>query len=303
MKKYYHIYSDGATGNGLFESTADFIAAMNRLAICAAYCDVEIIAFVFEDTHVHFVVCCTEENCAIFKRLFKKLTLTYISITRPREERLATMDFSVYELNQNEDETLYDVLKHEIAYCVIQPTKDGKRVMPYDYLWGTGSMYFRSKGIPSIWRITRQGEEKPITQVKDYNKWKRAKIFRTTLDIPEHWYVCNGIILPENYVSVEKAEEILGSPNAYRALMARKIDDKVIKRMSRARGISLENKEMRLACIELCKEIFHEKSVKNLDAEQRLIIARRLRQKYVSTYKQIATTVHLPLIEIIRNLK
>ncbi|MDO5320877.1 MAG: hypothetical protein Q4F39_00635 [Bacteroidia bacterium] len=56
MKKYYHIYSDGATGNGLFESTADFIAAMNRIAICAATCGIEILAFVFEDTHVHFII-------------------------------------------------------------------------------------------------------------------------------------------------------------------------------------------------------------------------------------------------------
>ncbi|MDO5321403.1 MAG: hypothetical protein Q4F39_03355 [Bacteroidia bacterium] len=194
-------------------------------------------------------------------------------------------------------------MKYEIAYCVIQPTKDGKKVMPYDYLWGTGSMYFRSNGIPSIWRTTKQGEIKPLYQVKDFNKWKRGKLFRTTLDIPEDWYVCNGIILPENYVAVKKAEEILGSPNAYRALMARKIDDKVVNRMAKARGISLENKEMRIACMELCEEIFHEKSVKNLNSEQRIIIARRLRQKYVSTYKQIATTVHLPLIEIIRNMQ
>ena len=31
------------------------------------------------------------------------------------------------------------------AYTVIQPTKDGKNVMPYDYPYGTGSMYFRPR--------------------------------------------------------------------------------------------------------------------------------------------------------------
>ena len=51
----------------LFLSKSDFVAALNRLAVCAArFPGVAVVAFTFEDTHVHFLLYCLEEDGKAF---------------------------------------------------------------------------------------------------------------------------------------------------------------------------------------------------------------------------------------------
>lgn len=66
-KKYYHFYSDGKRAAELFLSKSDFVAVLNRLAVCALrFPNVMVVAFTFEDTHVHFLLYCLEEEGKLF---------------------------------------------------------------------------------------------------------------------------------------------------------------------------------------------------------------------------------------------
>jgi len=299
MKKYYHLYSDGEKGVGFCESTQDFMAAMNRIAICQNKTGVVILAFAIEDTHVHFILLCTYEQCVCFERLFNKLSMMYLAYSRD-EKPTVNLKFDVVEIEPEPGQGIEGMLCREIAYCIIQPTKDGKKEMPYDYLWSTGSMYFRREGTLPIWSISKNGEIGEMKTIGEISAWARTKLLHSTLPVPGFWTICHGLILPNNYVDVKAVERIFGSHNSFRYYMSRSKDEEVLRRMAKAKGVGLEDIEMRSATKELCKELFNKSSVRLLNVHQRLEIGRRLRNRYLCSLNQLSRIVHVPLVELSR---
>ena len=51
---YYHVCTDGAAISWMFQDEQDFIAGINRIAICHLKTCVSVIAYVLMDNHVHF---------------------------------------------------------------------------------------------------------------------------------------------------------------------------------------------------------------------------------------------------------
>lgn len=299
MKKYWHLYSDGTKGVGFCESAQDFIDAMNRIAICQHTAGVTVLAFSIEDTHVHFILHCAYEQCVRFEKLFNKLSMMHLAYSRS-EPVTTDLLFSAVEIENGPDSSLEDTLRRELAYCIIQPTKDGKKEMPYDYLWGTGSMYFRREGSLPVWRIDKNGDIGEMKTIGDLSEWARRKLLHSTIQVPDFWRICRGLILPDNYVDVRTVEKIFGTHNAFRFFMSRSKDESVVTRMSRAKGASLEDIEMRSATKDMCRELFKTNSVRLLNVEQRLKIGRLLRSKYLCSLEQLSRVIHVPLVELQR---
>lgn len=298
MRKYYHFYSDGKLAAELFLTKTDYVAALNRLAICAVtFRDVVVVAFTFEDTHVHMLLYCTEEKGRLFCAMFKKLTMMYISRTRNGKPAGLLIKF---ETEPIEDP---DRLKRLGTYVVVQPTKDGKGVMPYDYPWGSAPLYFRGEKSVWPWRVDRNGDVQSPVSVGILSFKEKRKYFKTAASLPEEWLVCNGIILPSNYVDIKRFESIYGSHNAYRVFLAKAGGLDNNQKVEMARGVSLSDYEMREACRTVCREIYGVVGVRSLNALQRLEVARRLRFRYVVSVKQLARIVHVPADELERFLE
>ena len=294
-RKYYHFYSDGKLSAELFLTKTDFVAALNRLAACAARVPgVIIVAFTLEDTHVHFLLFCTESDGKAFCDLFKRLTMIYISRTRGGKP----VDLHIhFELEGLEDETYR---KNVAAYVVIQPTKDGKGIMPYDYPWSSAPLYFRGDKVIPVWYIDRNGDVQRPKYLRDMSYREKRKCLKTAMDLPDNWQVCNGLILPSNYVDVERYEALFGTHNAFRAFQSWSADKDILQRKALAKGVSLPDSEMRTVCKKACRELFGANGVRSLNTIQRLEVARRLRSKYLISHKQLARIVHVPLEEIDR---
>ena len=298
MKKYYHFYSDGKLAAELFLSKSDFVAALNRLAVCAlAFRNVIIVAFTFEDTHVHLVLYCTEEDGKSFCALFKKLTMMYISRTRNGVPPDLKVRFEAEPVEGPEK------LKRVGAYVAVQPTKDGKGVMPYDYPWSSAPLYFRGEKSVLPWCVDKTGVVQKSVRVSSLTFKEKRKYFKTAASIPEEWLVCNGIILPSNYVDVVRFESIYGSHNSYRVHMARAGGLDSDRNMDSTRGVSLSDNEMRDACRAICRDAFGVGGIRSLNAFQRLEVARQLRYRYMVSVKQLSRIVHVPAEELERFLE
>ena len=298
MKHYFHICADGEDARFFITGRKDFLAAINIIALCAANTNVCVVAFALEDTHPHFLLYGTHEECCRFKALFECLYRHYAAETRKgkKTKDKLVLHCELYPIGDDES-----YLRNVTVYTIIQPTKDGKRVMPYDYFWGTGCLYFRTDYFTPVWFFDAEGNICHPVRFGDLSvQSRREMVHSRSLTLPDDWLVCNGIVLPTNYVDVARFESIYQTHNCFRVFLSnnRKKEEEILLRMAKARGIMLEDGEAREVCGNECKAMFGTRDPRKLSSEQRIRIAQVLRSKYRMTFRQIASCVRLPETEI-----
>lgn len=292
---YYHYCAKGADAQNFILCEADFKAVFNIIAVCAAVSGAIVVSFSIEDTHPHILLYGTLEQCAQFKVLFETICRHYAVETRE-----GGADYVLRgELYSIGDDDRY--LRNVAAYTIIQATKDGKRVMPYDYRWGTGSMYFRTEHVIPIWLTDNEGRLHEPVKFRDLTVIERQKIVHTrTYSIPGDWLICNGLILPSNYVDVSRFESIYGTHNRFRVFLAssKNKEEEMLSRMADERGIAIEDGEARRVCGDECKSMFGTRDPRRLTPSERVLLAQTLRRKHRLTRRQLASVVRLPETEI-----
>lgn len=298
--KFYHLTSDGALTPRFIDTaskdrTLDYRAVFNLIAVCAAYCKVRIVAFAIEDTHMHVLMEGEYDECDAFKIMFERSYIRHVTKTRGTAKG-AKLDLDVQPIV--DENHLLDIA----TYVVAQPTKDGKAVLPYDYRWGTGSMYFRCPNHISIWQYDEEGIMHDPVTVGTLSYTAVRKIACSKRRIPKEWRICNGLILPENYVDVNLYERIYRTHNRFRVFMSsNKQKDAEIKRQEAAYfGVTLDDTEATQYCKEMCQSMFGLTAVSQLNAEQRVQLAQAMRQRHKLSFRQLAKLTHLPLKEVQR---
>jgi len=299
MKKIcVHLFSNGEDAKDFLLDRSDYVAAINRIAICKHNSGCEVLAFSLMDTHVHLLLYGTLEQIIEFKTLFTKLSNYRFSHRECKQD--AKLNFGMYEVSD------YSYLKNLASYVIIQCTKDGKNIMFYDYKWGTGSLYFRPKNQIPIWCVDDNGKLLNTTRFGDFSIKKRYNILCSkTYSIPKEWLVCDGIILPTNYVNVQMFESIHKTCNAYRCFMANSSDkDKMVQiRMADVRGVNLSEEEAREKMKALSYEMFGKRDVRTLDTIRRISLAKEFQKRFKVGLGQIARRVYLPEDELLKYLR
>lgn len=292
-QSFYHLTGDGAVIKNFIVNKADFRAAFNLTGVCAYNADVVVVAFSYEESHPHTLLHGTHDNCMRYKLLFEGSYLHHVVRTRKPPVRL-NLDLDLLEM---EDESH---LMNTGTYTIIQPTKDGKPVMPYDYLWGTGSMYFRQKYHIPIWCYDQDGVIRQPIRADQLGGRERRAVCCSRMSIPDDWLVCNGLILPDNYVDVALFERIYRTVNCYRVFLAssRSQLQAVQQRIATARGVAFDDLEARQFCGDCCQQLYGFKDVRRLTSLQRIGLAQKLWREHRLSRRQLATVVRLPYAEI-----
>jgi len=290
---YYHLFANGEDAKNFIVCEGDFFAAFNRVGICAANCRVVVVAFSIEDSHPHILVFGDYDEVVKFMLLYEDLSRRFILGSRKSLDGVVLRMDLLFISSP-------DYLRSVGCYVILQPTKDGKRVMPYDYFWGTGSMYFRTANVRSIWLFDSKGELIETVSFGSLSWREKRNLIHSSLTIPDSWLVAAGVILPCNYVDVKMFESIYSTHNCYRVFLGsnKKMGDEVIQRMSQARGVMLEDLEARKLCAQVAGELFGNSAVVRLAPDERIKLACALRQKCRLSFRQIATLVRLPETEI-----
>lgn len=289
-KQFFHLCGNGTQSRNFITCEADFQAAFNLIGVCAANTDAVVVSFSIEESHPHALLWGTETACLLFKDKYETQYRHFAAATRSKGFELV-LDFELYPIGDDEN-----YLKNVAIYTIIQPTKDGKPVMFYDYRWGTGSMYFRSKNYVPVWYFDRQGVIREPRSFGELTVREQRSIVRSkSLTVPSDWLVCNGLLLPSNYVNPKIFENIYRTHNSYRVFSAnsKAREDEMLRKMADYRGITIDDIEARRLCGDLSKELFLIRDVRRLDTSQRLALAQHLRRQYRMSFRQLTFLVGL----------
>lgn len=295
---FYHMFANGDDAKNFIVTESDYFAAFNLIGVCAANCDAKVVSFSIEDSHPHILLFGHRDECVLFKQMYQSSYCHHIVRTRGNLDGVR-LYCELYPVNSE------DYLRNVAAYTIIQPTKDGKKVMPFDYVWGSGALYFRSANTISVWQTYNSGIVKDPVSMSSITERVKRNILYSRKKVPDSWLVCNGFLLPSNYIDVRIFEEIYGSFNCYRVFLggSRKRDEAIIEKMSKARGILMEDLEAHRVSAELCYLLFKKKSARWIKPGQRLTLAQNLRRSYNMTIRQIATVTRLSEIEVRKYIK
>lgn len=291
--RYYHLCSDGALTPHFLLGEEDFRMAFNLVGACAANCEINLLAFSLEDTHLHALSFGTKTACLQFSAMFGESWAHHVGRTRGTRKK-ADIELDVIPVDSE------DYLMGVGTYVIVQPTKDGKKVMPYDYRWGTGSMYFRGSGHRSIWTVDVAGGRLPTVRAGDLSRHQTKELLGTRRPVPDEWQLCGGLLLPDNYIDVARFESIYRTANCFRVFLSsnRSRDQAIQERIAAARGVALEDVEARMHCHEFMNDMYGFKDVRRLDAHQRIVLAQHLVRKLHLSRRQTASLVMLPFSEV-----
>jgi len=298
MKELFHLFSDGSLSVDLFETEMELNAALNRIAVVAYTTGVTVLGFDIQDTHVHFLLGGEWSDVVEFKYEYQKRTRNRIS----RKKRHTDANLFELDILPVSDD---NYARRAAAYVVCQATKDGKKVMPYDYKWSSAALYFRKGFRDAIWIMDNSGYMKKVVKMRDlslnyhkYNLFSRCRL-------PDDWTVCDGVILPSSFVDIAGFEALFATHNAFRVFCGSSAakDNEVREAMAYHSGICFEENEARQLAKAMCMEKFRIKDIRRLNSNQRLELAMALRTKYRIGISQIARRVYLPEQEVRRYLR
>lgn len=288
IKNCWHFSTDGNAVDHIFYDDDDFIAGMNRIFIVVKGYNVVILAFSLMDTHVHFVLYGTFEECNRFMHDYVSRTSRHIAITHGEHNKMDGVPIHY----QPVDTDIY--LKTVICYTIKNAPVGGIPYMGWDYPWSSGPLYFRKSGIWSspIWL------EEDALEPLDGKFIKQRQILKTRNRQPGTVRMMGSVVFPGEYVAFEIVERLFKTCKSFNFFMCSSREDDVDSRGGTISHLSIPMQEMRQHKNETCLELFGTTSVKGLSTAQRLKLARTLRRRFNSSLKQIARLCGLIYAEV-----
>lgn len=298
MKKYYHLFANGDDAKNFITSEDDFKAAFNRIAICSHISGAKVLSASVEDSHPHALLWGTYQACMSFRDKYEGMSMRHIIRTRGSSDGVR-LHCELYEITDEQ------YLRNVAAYTIVQATKDGKAVMPYDYLYGTGALYFRKPWSVLPWIVDSSSEILPQKKISELSYREKRSYFPHTVDLPGDWLVCNGFILPTNYVDIKAYESIFVTHNCFRAYLCsgKSKDEPIIRTMAHTYGVTIEDFEARRLCEEACLELFGKRTTRHIQPEERLLLAQTLRQRHRLSFRQLSMLSKIPENELRKYIK
>lgn len=282
MKKFFHWCSRGLTADLLFANEQEFIAGMNRIAVCYLYClkkgrPVRIVAFCLLNNHFHFVLYGSEEDTTMFMEHYKMLTLQRIRYHR--QERL----HSEIELGHWPAQDPGHA-REKVVYTLRQTLEAGLRITPQGYPWCSARLMFNDNSYV-LGTCRTMGELSQRTVQKTINSEIRP---------PFAWHVLgNGMIWPGDYTDLQIAEGMfMGVKDFMFSLNNGNVDKAVLAEMS-PETPSLPDTEVRDKAESFARGLFGRKGISACTATERVRIAGFLHKELHCGYKQLARVVRM----------
>lgn len=281
---FYHCATEGLKDDILFGSSEEFIAGINRIALCLCRLgldhQVQVICFCLMDNHVHFILYGSEEDCVLFMDTYRNATERWLQNHGGRHGK----DWNIGHW-QIADK---DRLRTTIAYIHRNPTAAGMAVSPSGYRWSSASLLFSE----TAW-IKDYG--KPVSALSGK---ARIRLFNSKMEVPAEWTILpDGMLWPGDFINYRVMERQFDSVHDYQFCLNKRIEEEVNMEMHKTR-ISLPDGEISARARVMAGKLYGEERILRLTVSQRLSLARILKKETGTTAKQIARVVHLKLSEI-----
>ena len=132
VKDCWHFTTDGNSIDVIFEDDQDFQDGMNRVFVVSRDYRILILAFCLMDTHVHFILYGSYDECNAFIHKYIQQTSRYINTRHGHIRKLLNLPIH----HQVIDDDFY--LKTAICYVLKNPPVGGLSYSAYDYPWSSG---------------------------------------------------------------------------------------------------------------------------------------------------------------------
>lgn len=199
IKNCWHFSTDGNAVDAIFLDEEDFINGMNRIYVLARKHNIVILAFSLMDTHVHFILWGSFDDCNRFMHDYVKATSRYITLTHGDRNKLA--DVPIH--HQVVDTDFY--LKTVICYVIKNAPVGGISFNAMDYPWSSGPLYFRRPGYWSAPAWLTESEGSKETEMGNYQK---RLLLKTQEIIDGNIPVIGRLVFPGEYVAFELVERL-----------------------------------------------------------------------------------------------
>lgn len=300
VQNCFHFSSNGNAADELFHDEEDFKDGMNRVAILSLRYSIIILAFVLMDNHVHFVLYGEFDECRSFVHEFMRLT--GMALAYRHSERAKTHSIPV------DYKTIRDVdyLRTVICYDYKNPTVAGVRYTFYDYPWSSAPILFRSATgwARAMWTTVAAGPDCPQA-IKDFFQIKRISEingqieFRQTLKshsrLPGDWFLIDGVIFPGCYIPIDIVASIFRTVRSFNFFCCKNSEKEIDKDAGYLSRLSLPDAEAKEHRDKIIMEKFGQRTIRSLNAQERLEVAGTLMRRYRISAKQAARTVRMPL--------
>ena len=278
---YFHVCTDGRKLPWMFQDDDDFIAGINRIGLCYLKTGVNIIAYVLMDNHVHFVLYGTMLQCKLFINTYKRLTGIWILNKYGIGDYLRLLPTEIIRIENEES------LLNTIAYLDRNPLMAGYKYMHGEYPWGSSRYAF--KDISTL-TLSKDGF-KPISTL---TRRRQREVLNSKVVFPDEWLINDaGMIHPLSFLNINKLEACYKSPMRYSYFLAKKLEGVVEQELEHSQKLFMPDKDLRPIVAEIVRSNFGNKTLQQLDVNERLFIAKKLRYNYASTIKQISRMIHL----------
>lgn len=277
MKRHYHICTKGLATDLLFRDTAEFISGMNRIGVCYQSCrrtghPVAILAFCLMNTHVHFILFGTEEDCSFFIAKYKAITCMWIRKHRRERlhEKVVTSIFPIYS---------QESIRIKIIYNIRQMVEARLNISPLSYPWSSGQLMFADSS------FSLSGA-RPLSS---FSGRAVARMLKSREMFPGDWLVLqNGVIWPGSYTDYRAAEKFFNGVGDFLFMVNNSNIEKTVNMEMMEEKPSLPDAEVRDKAVEIARNVIGKETLSKCSADDRIVIARILRKEYHCGHRQLA---------------
>ena len=249
---------------------------MNHVALCYLKYNVRVLCFCLMGNHFHFILSGPYQECWKFGNEYKRMCAMMMKRTQESDAGMKDVELQVKEI------TDINYLENAIAYVLRNPIVAGFRLMPHQYEWCSGDMYFRRSYIAS-------GRRADSFSIKELSRQLNSNI-----KIPEHYVIDeSGMISPLNYIDYKAVEDIFKHPSRLLGLLSAKKETEFEIFMGVADNYTPDIEELKDSVRELIRVEFGVKAVSQLSMEQRVLLCGLMRKNFRASRKQIALITRL----------
>ena len=281
MRIFLNCCSKGLETDILFKSPIEFIAGINRIAVCILLClakgmTVSVISFCLMDNHFHLLLYGEEEHCIHFLNLYKKLTLMWIATHRgaPLNGEIVLGHWPVAR----------DKVHEKVVYYHRNPFAAGLKVLPYYYKWSSAGLLFAD----------RKEQMKGLTKASDLSAECKKRYMYSRVEVPDNWYFTeDGMVWPGSFIDIDFLERLFQGPGSYMFEMNNSNIDKECEREMLMDSMMLPDGDVVDAAAKYAKQMFDKGGIESCGKGERISIGMLLRKDMACNHKQLARVLKL----------
>lgn len=263
---YYHCATKGFDHCVLFADAREFVAGMNRIALCTAKLQetipVIVIAFCLMNNH--------------------KLTMMWQRSHRESAPIDEPWEYDAWQVYDEED------LKQKIAYIFRNPTVARMGFTPQGYRWSSARLVFSDYG------VIPEGAR----SIGSLSSYEFRNAFESKIALPVEWHLLqDGLIWPGCYTDFKRVERLFGHPRNLLFYLNQNVETEINQQMY-GETISLPDQDVAQIAREIAQKRFGIDDMARLDLPDRILLCRLVKKGTRASLKQLARISHLPLGEL-----